>query len=266
MPRKKRETQENTLPIAKDVKYNKANTTTYKLKLRREMLPFLTDRQFNTISKSNEDALKWVASHRLSAYKKDCIYSELLKANYPIVINCAQQLYSKYSFIISLDDLMNACNLGLAKAFKAYNPDKNTKFSSFAMSCVMNEGRYAQRTANRYYEREQSIEAPLGQDKDGKEKKVEDKLYYETEAIKGEYNPSYFNKFINKNLSFLEKYTLYNYHELRENTYLSQKQMALLLEYPRNHITSKHQQAKIKIKNDYAGPISWEECEDNKEV
>lgn len=58
MPRKKRETQENTLPIAKDVKYNKANTTTYKLKLRREMLPFLTDRQFNTISKSNEDALK----------------------------------------------------------------------------------------------------------------------------------------------------------------------------------------------------------------
>lgn len=235
-----------------------SSKTTFKLKVKREMLPFLSDEEFKEIFKTNETALQYVRENPdMEAWKLDAIYSELIRANHFLVVNIANNLYERFKFLISKEDIDNACEFGLGKALKAYDPSKSTaKFSSFATSCVLNEGRYACRTADRYYNNEASIDAPIGWDNQGNIKTIADVQEAPQPKNENDFNSKPFFKFLNSRLGFCEKYVLFNYNELNQNTYLSQKQMALLLEYPKMYLTSKHTQAKQKIKEDYVGPVN----------
>lgn len=256
-PKKTTKTKKKVTKKNNKVKRYKRNSK-FKLKLSRDMLPFLSDRQFERVCTSNEEAIEFIRTNkRLTKRQKDMIYNELIKANYYMVLSITKDLYTTFQFMISYEDLLDACNFGLGKALTAYNPEKGkTKFSSFAYACILNEGRYACRTADRFYNREESLEDELSWDSKGNKKTYEDIFEAPKVEITHKFDKTPLHKFCINRLSFSEKYILYNYNELKPNTYLTQKQMALLLEYPKSYLTSKHSQAKNKIKNDYCGPIN----------
>lgn len=260
----KKETKPSKKVVSKSVKKKKLNPKTkFKLKINRDMLPFLTEKQKDIVCTSNESAIEFIRSNKkLADWQKDAIYNEMIKANYWLVLGIVKKLYEQFGFLISREDLLSAGNYGFGKALKAYNPEISTaKFSSFATSCITNECRYACRTADRFYNREESLDTPTSWDKDGQIKTYNDVFAAPPVENFKEFDNTPFHKFVNNRLSFLEKYTLFNYNEIKNNTYLTQKQMSLLLEYPKSYLTSKHAQAKNKIKEEYYGSVTPQEKE-----
>lgn len=69
------------------------------------------------------------------------------------IIKYFQQIISKYNFKFFLiggdrDDLMQEGIIGLMKAIKSFNPDKNTSFNTFASLCIRRQILTAIKNAN----------------------------------------------------------------------------------------------------------------------
>lgn len=92
---------------------------------------------------------------------------------------------------LSDNDLASAGSLGLLKAANTFNPERGTKFPTYAARCIENEILMEIRWFNKHNAKSVSLQDPIGTDSDGNELYLSDVMTYsmnvtEDEAIRDE--------------------------------------------------------------------------------
>ena len=80
------------------------------------------------------------------------------------------------------DDLISIGTIGLIKAISTFRPDKGTRLATYAARCIDNEILMALR-ANKKHQNEVLLQDPVGQDREGKEITLIDKLSATAESV-----------------------------------------------------------------------------------
>jgi RNA polymerase sigma factor (sigma-70 family) len=76
-------------------------------------------------------------------------------------MNLAYKLAHQYKNTnIELEDLIQYATIGLIKAAKSFDSNKNVRFSTYANKCIINELNSASHRAKKHYNRTISLEAP----------------------------------------------------------------------------------------------------------
>ena len=96
----------------------------------------------------------------------------LITHNLRLVVYIAKKFESK---ITSTEDLVSIGTIGLMKAVKTFNPDKNIKLATYASRCIENEILMHLRKVNNM-KSEMSFDEPLSVDWDGNELTLRDVL------------------------------------------------------------------------------------------
>lgn len=123
---------------------------------------------------NNEAIFKFLKDNPdLPDYERENLLNEIAKNNYNTIYYIANK-HVPYS--ATLDDLIEAGQVGYAKAIANYDPDRGVKFSTFAINCIQNEIRFHLRKVKKYYENDISTEAVRHKDKNGNDLRLEDVL------------------------------------------------------------------------------------------
>lgn len=77
---------------------------------------------------------------------------------------------------IDQDELLSVALVGYEKALSKFNPDKKTKFSTFAYRCIQNEIYYFIRNEKKICEKNISLSATISTDKNGNDLEVADTI------------------------------------------------------------------------------------------
>ena len=121
--------------------------------------PLKKEELFECIRQAREGSLE--ARDKVITYNIKLVLNQVLKkfANAP---------YEK-------KDLVSIGTIGLVKAVDTFDITKKFDFSTYAIRCINNEILMFMRKGKRYLE-EESLDQPIGSDKDGKELRVEDTI------------------------------------------------------------------------------------------
>lgn len=104
---------------------------------------------------------------------------QLIIHNLRLVVYIAKKFENKNS---STEDLVSIGTIGLMKAVKTFNPDKNIKIATYASRCIENEIlMYLRKMSNA--KTEMSFDEPLSVDWDGNELTLRDVLGTEPEDV-----------------------------------------------------------------------------------
>lgn len=103
----------------------------------------------------------------------------LITHNLRLVVYIAKKFESKSS---STEDLVSIGTIGLMKAVKTFNPDKNIKLATYASRCIENEILMHLRKVNSM-KGEMSFDEPLSVDWDGNELTLRDVLGTEPDDV-----------------------------------------------------------------------------------
>ena len=103
----------------------------------------------------------------------------LITHNLRLVVYIAKKFESKTT---STEDLVSIGTIGLMKAVKTFNPEKNIKFATYASRCIENEILMHLRKVNNS-KHELSFDEPLSIDWDGNELTLRDVLGSEPDEI-----------------------------------------------------------------------------------
>lgn len=105
--------------------------------------------------------------------------SKLIEHNLRLVVYIAKKFENTG---VGIEDLTSIGTIGLIKAIKTYNPDKNIKLATYASRCIENEIlMFVRKSSNRI--KEVSIDEPLNTDWDGNELLLSDVLGTEEDEI-----------------------------------------------------------------------------------
>ncbi|MCL6515688.1 RNA polymerase sporulation sigma factor SigK [Alicyclobacillus sp.] len=99
-------------------------------------------------------------------------YHELIEHNLRLVAHVAKKFDSSG---IDHDDLISIGTVGLIKAVETFQPDKGTKFATYAARCIQNEI-LMQLRALKKTRKDVSLNSPIGTDKEGNEITIGDVL------------------------------------------------------------------------------------------
>jgi RNA polymerase sporulation-specific sigma factor len=99
-------------------------------------------------------------------------YQELIEHNLRLVAHVAKKFDSSG---IDHDDLISIGTVGLIKAVETFQPDKGTKFATYAARCIQNEI-LMQLRALKKTRKDVSLNSPIGMDKEGNEITIGDVL------------------------------------------------------------------------------------------
>ena len=103
----------------------------------------------------------------------------LILHNLRLVVYIAKKFESKTA---STEDLISIGSIGLMKAVKTFNPDKNIKFATYASRCIENEIlMHLRKISNQ--KSEMSFDEPLSVDWDGNELTLRDVLGTDAEEV-----------------------------------------------------------------------------------
>ena len=103
----------------------------------------------------------------------------LITHNLRLVVYIAKKFESKTT---TTEDLVSIGTIGLMKAVKTFNPDKNIKFATYASRCIENEILMHLRKVNNM-KVEMSFDEPLSVDWDGNELTLRDVLGTEPDDV-----------------------------------------------------------------------------------
>ncbi|MBO4412549.1 MAG: RNA polymerase sporulation sigma factor SigK [Clostridia bacterium] len=109
----------------------------------------------------------------------DAARVKLVEHNLRLVVYIAKKFESTG---LDFEDLISIGAIGLIKAIKTYNYDKNIKLATYASRCVENEILMQLRKISKV-KNEVSIDEPLNFDSDGNELLLSDVLYTEADSV-----------------------------------------------------------------------------------
>ena len=104
--------------------------------------------------------------------------NELIEHNLRLVAHVVK----KFNNCGEADDLIGVGTIGLIKAIKSYNPDKNVTLSTYASRCIENEILMLLRSSKKHL-KTQSLEEVVASDKDGNELTFGDTLEDGAEGV-----------------------------------------------------------------------------------
>ncbi len=104
--------------------------------------------------------------------------NELIEHNLRLVAHVVK----KFNNCGEADDLIGVGTIGLIKAIKSYNPDKNVTLSTYASRCIENEILMLLRSSKKHL-KTQSLEEVVASDKDGNELTFGDTLEDNDESV-----------------------------------------------------------------------------------
>lgn len=123
---------------------------------------------------NNEEIFKYIKENPdLSPEKREELLNIVAANNFNTIYYVANK-FATYS--ATLEDLIEAGQMGYAKAIYSYDPSRGTKFSTFAINCIQNEVKFHLRKVRKYYDNDISINAIRHQDKNGNDLTLEDTL------------------------------------------------------------------------------------------
>ena len=106
-------------------------------------------------------------------------HAKLVEHNLRLVAHISKK-YIKTG--LELDELISIGAIGLVKAVSTFKPDKGS-LSAYASRCIENEILMFMRTERKRSAYEVSIDDPMGQDSDGNEVTLSDRLYSEGDDV-----------------------------------------------------------------------------------
>lgn len=173
----------------------------------------------------------------------------LITHNLRLVVYIAKKFESKTT---TTEDLVSIGTIGLMKAVKTFNPDKNIKFATYASRCIENEILMHLRKVNNM-KVEMSFDEPLSVDWDGNELTLRDVLGTEPDDI---FEPIEYTdekrlllKIVN-DLPEKEKNLMIMRFGLNGNTAMTQKQLANSLGISQSHISRLEKKILEKIRTE----------------
>lgn len=119
--------------------------------------------------------------------------NELIEHNLRLVAHVVK----KFNNCGEADDLIGVGTIGLIKAIKSYNPDKNVTLSTYASRCIENEILMLLRSSKKHL-KTQSLEEVVASDKDGNELTFGDTLEDNDEGVDEIISRKYLMKDIKK--------------------------------------------------------------------
>lgn len=119
--------------------------------------------------------------------------NELIEHNLRLVAHVVK----KFNNCGEADDLIGVGTIGLIKAIKSYNPDKNVTLSTYASRCIENEILMLLRSSKKHL-KTQSLEEVVASDKDGNELTFGDTLEDNDESVDEVISRKYLMKDIKK--------------------------------------------------------------------
>lgn len=119
--------------------------------------------------------------------------NELIEHNLRLVAHVVK----KFNNCGEADDLIGVGTIGLIKAIKSYNPDKNVTLSTYASRCIENEILMLLRSSKKHL-KTQSLEEVVASDKDGNELTFGDTLEDGDEGVDEIISRKYLMKDIKK--------------------------------------------------------------------
>lgn len=123
---------------------------------------------------NNEEIFKFIKENPdLDPDKREELLNIVAANNFNTIYYVANK-FATYS--ATLEDLIEAGQMGYAKAIYSYDPSRGTKFSTFAINCIQNEVKFHLRKVRKYYDNDISINAIRHQDKNGNDLTLEDTL------------------------------------------------------------------------------------------
>ena len=158
---------------------------------------------------------------------------------------------------IEYEDIVSIGTIGLIKAVITFDTSKNNTFATYASRCINNEIFMHFRKANEYASNV-SLDAPIGNDGEGNEITLRDKIEYsESNFIEKIINEEAFVQLISIILNYLEsKQRLVMLYRIGN---ISQADIAELLNISRSYVSRIVQKATIKVREAIIQQIHYKE-------
>ena len=151
---------------------------------------------------------------------------------------------------LNIDDLTSVGTIGLIKAVKFFNADKQIKFATFASRCIENEILMFLRKNNKV---DVSLDEPLSTDKDGNELVLGDLIGTDSEivykSIESKVEIEILAELINR-LSPREKFIMKLRYGLADTKEYTQKEVADKLNISQSYISRIEKKVLLKLKGE----------------
>lgn len=173
----------------------------------------------------------------------------LIIHNLRLVVYIAKKFESKTT---STEDLVSIGTIGLMKAVKTFNPEKNIKLATYASRCIENEILMHLRKVNNM-KVEMSFDEPLSVDWDGNELTLRDVLGTEPDDVYEEIEYTDEKRLLNEIVNALppkEKNLMIMRFGLNGNISHTQKQLADSLGISQSYISRLEKRILEKIRNE----------------
>ena len=160
----------------------------------------------------------------------------LVEHNLRLVAHIIKKYYGKQN---EQDDLVSIGTIGLIKAVDTYNPDKNTRLSSYASRCIENEILMHFRAAKKMSQ-DISLNETIDTDKDGNPLTLLDIMAVDDHILDDldkKLNMQKLGKFISEELTEREKTIIVLRYGLNGNEPMTQKNVAKLLNISRSYVS-----------------------------
>ena len=148
------------------------------------------------------------------------------------------------------DDLISIGTIGLLKAISSFNSEKNTRFATYATTCINNELLMLMRSGKKH-KNEVSIEDPIGYDKEGNEINLLNILASDDEDILDQVEISMqvrkLYRLIRRVLEDRERYVLKLRYGLCGRAEMTQREIAKKLGISRSYVSRIEKKALSKL-------------------
>lgn len=174
---------------------------------------------------------------------------ELIEHNLRLVVYIAKKFEGS---VPDTQDLVSIGAMGLIKAVKSYNPEKNIKLATFASRCIENEILMHLRKVSRR-KCEISLDEPINTDWEGNELLLSDIIGTDPDSVSQEIERKSEIEMLYKSLEKLspkEKKILYLRYGLNGEEEKTQKEIADMLGISQSYISRLEKKVLIKLRND----------------
>lgn len=174
---------------------------------------------------------------------------ELIEHNLRLVVYIAKKFDGS---VPDTQDLVSIGAMGLIKAVKSYNPEKNIKLATFASRCIENEILMHLRKVSRR-KCEISLDEPINTDWEGNELLLSDIIGTEPDSVSQEIEKKSEIDMLYKSMEKLspkEKKIIYLRYGLNGEDEKTQKEIADMLGISQSYISRLEKKVLTKLKND----------------